>query len=244
MLSLLKAQSSRTLFLFLSFWLAMASGAYAGSVQSTPTLPPTNGAYVTNTFCQPNLLGPQGVCVENAQLFGFTGTTSTFDSSGQEIDSNVTFTADLYSYVGGVIGPLLGPVTLTGGIGILYAGRSTPSQLGTFNSTLTELDVTGTFHGPHGTFTLVAGLNPNLASTGQTTISEFSVSPALYEVDSYFDAFPEFSINGGPFMLDTVPRVLNLVATPEPGSGGLTALGLLGIVAVALRRRIGAGVSC
>ncbi len=55
---------------------------------------------------------------------------------------------------------------LAGPIGIFYAGRTSDSQLGTFTSTLTELDMTGMFNGH--TVEIMLGMP---ISSGPTTIT-------------------------------------------------------------------------
>ena len=122
---------------------ADAGVAKADIIQSTPSLPPA-GAYTSGDFCVQ--LGPGG-CVVNPALSGFTGTTSIFGSSGQSIDSSISLISNVYTDNGGNPGAFLGSLDLFGPIGILYSGRTSDTELGTFDLTLTELDLTGTFNG-------------------------------------------------------------------------------------------------
>jgi hypothetical protein len=122
----------------------------------------------------------------------------------------------------------LGHGTAGAPIGILYAGRMNNIQLGTFPSSLTELDMTGTFNGLW--FEVI--LNLNKTSMGPTTVWAPPGTP--YAVSSFFDVFAEISIAGGPFM-PGLPRTLTLT-TPEPSSAPLLVLALVG-VAGELRRR-------
>jgi len=210
--------------------------ARASVIQSSPSLPPQSGAYTTNTSCFPNL-GP-GVCIVGGSLHGFTGTTSTFDNSGQSIDSSITLTADVYTDVNNMPGTLIAPVLLQGPIGILYVGRMTDTELGTFTSNLTELDLKGTFHGVM-THTIEIMLNPMMSSTGPTTVqSTISMAPdGQFQVSSFFDVFAEISIDGGQFMPAPSSRTFTLTPTPEPRSVSLLALGVLGVLGK-LRRRL------
>lgn len=202
--------------------------ALADVIQPAPSLPPTAGSYTPGTICVP--LGP-GVCVVGASLGNFTGTTLIFGSGGQAIDSTVTLSANVYTDSGGSPGTFLAHLVLEGGIGILYAGRTSDTELGTFTSTLTELDLTGTFHGPT-THTIAVMLNPLMTSSGQTTVAP---SGSDFRIHSFFDVFVELSLDGGPFVAGP-PRTVTLVS-PEPGSASMLALGLIG-VAAELRRRV------
>ena len=207
----------------LAFVAAAVPVVQASAIQPTPSLPPSTGGYTTGTVCV--ALGP-GVCVAEADLHGFTGTTSIFDSSGQSIDSSITFTADVYTDVGGMPGTLIGPVTLVGPIGILYAGRTSDTELGTFTSSLTELDLMGAFNGHN----IEIILNPNMTSGGPTMVAP---SGGNFQITSFFDVFTELSLDGGPFNPGP-PRTFTLTSIPEPGSITMLALGVLGV----LRRKI------
>ena len=199
--------------------------AWADTIQPTPSLPPTTGGYTTGTLCVSLGLG---ACIVGASLHGFTGTISTFDSSGQSIDSSISLTADVYTDVSGMPGTLIGPVLLQGPIGILYAGRMTDMDLGTFTSSLTELDLTGMFNG----HSIELILNPMVTSSGPTTVSPYGND---FMVSSFFDVFTELSLDHGGF-IPGPQRTFTLMPTPEPGSISLLALGLAGI-AGELRRR-------
>ncbi|MGA9566901.1 MAG: PEP-CTERM sorting domain-containing protein [Candidatus Korobacteraceae bacterium] len=203
------------------------SVASASIIQSTPSLPP-EGAYTAATVCFPHL-GP-GICVVGASMHGFTGTTSTFDNQGQSIDSNISLTADVYTDVNGTPGTLIAPILLQGPIGILYAGRMNDSELGTFTSSMTEFDLTGTFHGVT-THTIEIILNPMMTSSGPTTVAQFGSD---FQITSFFDVFAEISLDSGPFMPAPSSRTFTL--TPEPGSISLMALGLLGVGGQVWRR--------
>jgi hypothetical protein len=217
MLSLRTWRNSLVAAMVLAAVAATIPVAWAGVIQPTPSLPPTSGAYTTGTLCVS--LGP-GVCIVGASLHGFTGTTSMFDNSGQSIDSSISLTADVYTDVSGMPGTLIGPVLLQGPIGILYANRMTDMDLGTFTSSLTELDLMGMFNG----HSIEIILNPMVTSSGLTTVAP---SGSDFQVSSFFDVFTEISVDGvsagpGP------ERTFTL--TPEPGSITLLALGMAGVI--------------
>jgi hypothetical protein len=203
--------------------------AQADVIQPTPSLPPQTGAYTTDTVCFPHL-GP-GVCIVGASLHGFTGTTSTFDSSGQSIDSSISLTAAVYTDVNGMPGTFIASVLLQGPIGILYVGRMNDMELGTFTSNLTELDLQGTFHGVM-THTIEIVLNPNYTSTGPTTVEPAGgrFPDGEFQISSFFDLFAELSLDGGQFMPAPSAPTFTLTPTPEPGSISLLALAVVGVL--------------
>ncbi len=224
--------------MLLTFLLALSFAAHADVVQDSPTLPPTTGAYTAPTICVQ--IGP-GVCIVNPRLFGFNGTTSTFSDMGQAIDSNIYFTADIYSETASRPGTFLGMLNLAGPIGIFYDGRSTADQLGTFTSTLTELDMTGMFNGH--SIEVILGMP---TSSGPTTITQLdplkNAPDGQFAVSSFFDVFAEISIDHGTFVQGPM-RTFTLNTVPEPGTLSMLALGLAGLSAGKLRRRIGSLLS-
>lgn len=211
--------------------LCAAPYSRADIVQSSASLPPATGSYTAGTICVHLGVMSGGVCVVGPSLHGFTGTTSTFGNSGQSIDSSISFGADIYTNNNGVPGTFLGRFSASGPIGILYAGRASDEQTGTFTSSLTELDLTGGFSG----HTLEVILGPQ-TSSGPTTVMP---SGSEFVVSSFFDVFAELSVDGGLFVAG--PQ-RTFVLTPEPGSASLLILGLVG-VAGELRRRARAVIS-
>ena len=88
--------------------------------------------------------------------------------TGESIDSNILFSADIYTDNGGHPGTFLGLLNLAGPIGIFYAGRTSDSELGTFTSSLTELDMTGM----PSTVTASKSCSRSTTSSGPTTITQ------------------------------------------------------------------------
>ncbi len=226
MLSMRRRRSFLAAAMLLAALLVVIPGASADIIQSTPSMPPEGGAYTAATICVQ--LGP-GVCVVNPALYGFNGTTRSIDNTGESIDSNIVFTAAIYTDTSGRPGTFLGFLHLAGPIGIFYAGRTSDSQLGTFTSTLTELDMTGMFNGH--SIEVMLGMP---TSSGPTSITP---SGGDFKVSSFFDVFAEISIDHGAFMAGP-ERTFTLQPIPEPGTVSLMTLGLIGLTAGELRRRI------
>ena len=210
----------------------------ANVIQPTSTLPPTVGGYVFPTFCA---TAPHGLsaCVENGFISGFFGLTTTYvttPSVAEEVDGKASFTADLFNDVGGTPGTIfLGSLSGPADIGFSFGGRTPTIQTGTFPSTITEFDFTGsltlmgTTHTLHG---ILAPSPPNPASTGTTTVTQVG---DFFEVSSFFDVFTELSIDGGPFG-QPVEHVVTLVA-PEPSPILLLLTGLAGVTLASRLRR-------
>jgi len=214
----------------LSVVAASAPVAQASIIQSSPSLPP-NGWYTAPTLCL-NLGG--GVCIVGAALKGFNGAVSIFDQTGQSVDASTSLDALVYTDVNNMPGMLIGPLSLSGPIGIFYAGRMDNTETGTWTSSLTELDLMGMFNG----HSIEVILNPSMTSSGPTTVMPFGnqFPDGEFQVSSFFDVFVEISIDHGGFMAGPM-RTFTLTPTPEPGSVTLLALGVLGITGK-LRRRL------
>jgi hypothetical protein len=125
--------------------------------------------------------------------------------------------------------PLLGSVALSGTVDFTVSGRTNNSELGTFATQLTALDLTGS--GGGHSFELM--LDPTKTSTGQTTISP---SGGDFRVSSFFDVFVELSIDGGTPVPDVASRHITLESVPEPGTAGLAFLGLTVLISVSRRK--------
>jgi hypothetical protein len=200
--------------------MAYGTLAHASLVQSTPQLPPPNGIYTLPLICLP------GFCVSGASIDNFH-TVSDIFGANETVTSTANFAAQVFTNVGGSPGSLLGSLSVGGNVDFTYFGRTSPTQLGTFNAQITDFDFTGAFAG-HA-FAIMQ--NPAFPSTGVTTISE--IADRKFLVTSFFDVFAELSIDGGPFVPGP-PRHTVVQAVPEPASG---VLAILGIFAFALRRR-------
>jgi hypothetical protein len=149
-------------------------------------------------------------------------------------------TADLYQNVGGVPGPFVTSLVMTGEMDITSFSKSSPTGTGDFSAQLTSLDRGGSFVGPTGMRALDAGLDPSDMSPGMTSIDPVSSGPDLFRVISFFDVFIDLSVDGMPFALGA-ERVATLVETPEPRFYlPFVAFACIGLNHLSRRRRLAA----
>jgi hypothetical protein len=213
-----------------SMLIALAAGltaARADLLQPTATLPPPAGLYGLPLVC----ITP--VCLENASVSGFQDTLDLLSGGNELVSTTAIFAAEIFQNSGGNPGADLGPLSIAGTMNFTYFGRSLATPLGTFNAQITDFDFAGMFNG----HPFEIKQNPSIATTGQTTINQVPAS-GMYQVSSFFDVFAELSLDNGSFVPGP-ERVSTLTAAaPEPGSAGLGALGLLGLVRMAFGCRI------
>lgn len=204
--------------------------SWADVIQSTVELPPLSGSYTLGGICVSAL----NRCTEDATVSGFM-ITNEFELGVNEIvETNASYSADIFTDNGGVPGTFLGHLSLTGTADFAYEGRN-PSvdPLGTFATDLTDFDFTGMLNGK----TFEVKQDPENASAGSTTILETTfVPPIEYSVSSSLDIFADYSFNGSPFVM-APERIATLNAVPEPVLGSLATSILVGGLGFALRRR-------
>lgn len=205
--------------------------AFADLFEPDPFVPPADSVYTVANTCVSVL------CLENITISNFTNITSQIVGGNQLTKADVSLNASAFQNTSpgtppGTPGNFIGPIQLNGEMDVTYFNKTTASEFGTFSDKITFLDLSGTFHGLTGTHTITATLNPNEASTGQTTVTRIGTEPPEFRISSFFDVFAEISIDGGPF----VPgpgRVAQLGETPEPAYYG--AVGIL-LAAMLVRR--------
>jgi len=172
-------------------------------------------------------------------VFGFNVTNRQEVGGNEVVDTTATYSADIFTDIGGSPGVFLGHLNLAGTAQFTYTGRNPAvNPLGTFPTELTAFD----FQGMLGGNTLEVKKNPAHASSGQTTILVNSIVPTVtYKVSSSLQIFALFSFNGGQFM-EAPPRTAGLIPSPqvvpEPASGVLAGILLAGMAGIASRRRL------
>ncbi len=192
-----------------SVFLSFSPALYADVVDPTSALPPSNSVYQVSPTC---ILV---VCLTNIQLSNFNTFSSAIIGGNEVTMSNLDLTANLFQNVGGVAGPFIGPLALTGQVDITYFSKTSLLGVGSFSAQITSLDVSGSFVGLTGPHTIDAMLDPSKTSTGVTTVTLISSMPDEFRISSFFDVFPELSIDGGPFVPG--PERVGVLGTPEPG---------------------------
>jgi hypothetical protein len=112
----------------------------------------------------------------------------------------------------------LGPITLTGPVEMVHYDRML-STTGTFDAEIVSMSLSSG--------DLMIREDPGRASTGRTDIAD--LGGELYQIDSFFDVYTEYSPDGGSNWYDSDGST-NIYLVPEPATiilfslGGLTLL--------------------
>jgi hypothetical protein len=194
--------------------------AQASVISNTPDpLPPGSGYVLTSGL--PVCFASVQICATAGTLSNFSNITSTFDAAGQELHFSGVVTATLTN----LSNQPEGTVTLTGPVGETILGRTSATQLGTWSTKVTSLDLTGSFDNVGVAVTQDPG-NPSL---GQTTIAALGQQ---FLTTSFFDVFVDVALATVPPQAAEVgPLHAELQAVPEPASLALLLLPLAGFVA-------------
>jgi PEP-CTERM motif len=211
---------------FAAFMLAILPSAWASVIYSTPTLPVLGAGYTSasGAGCFPVV----GVCVAPGTFTPTSVVLSTFDASGQNIIATLSYTGMLTTLANVPIGP----VNLLGTMEQEVLGRTFATELGTWETELVALSLSGTVLG----HTLTLTLDGSMPSTGQTSIIAVGNPEApMFSIDSFFDVFVELRLdtvpplvaNRGPVHLSLGPGTPS--PAPEPTSLALIGLGFAGL---------------
>ncbi len=216
----------RTGLLTASIFLGVSPSLHASVLGPNSALPPVNSVF----FFSPTCIST--VCLSDIQLSGFRTFSTTIVGGDEVTMSYVDLTASLFQNAGGVDGPFISPLRLTGEMDTTYFAKPSRFGAGTFSSEITSLDLSGSFIGSTGRQTIDLMLDPAQMSTGEITAALMSTGPEVWQLSGFFNVFTELSINGAPFVPG--PVSFGSLGTPEPASYLLIGLGL----AFLLTRRI------
>jgi hypothetical protein len=208
------------------------AAAKAGYISNTASLPVLGVPYTSTTSA--GCFAAAGVCVTSGNLTFDSVTSATFNASGQDIVSNVTYVGALTT----IANTPIGSITLTGTVEQEVLGRTTSTETGTWTTDLLLLSLGGPLMG----HTLTLALDPSQTSSGTTSITPFGTGTFL--INSFFDVFVELELDSNPpLSTDRGPIQLTLssvAAVPEPSAWAMMILGFAGIGAVSYRRRLAA----
>jgi hypothetical protein len=200
--------------------------ARASIISTTSTLPVLGVPYASSggVGCFPAV----AVCVEPGTFVLTSVVSSTFNALGQDIITNTSYLGTLTTLAHVPIGP----VSLSGTVEQEVLGRTSPTELGTWDTEIVALSLSGPVLGHTLTLTL-DGSTPSLGSTSITLAGP----DGPFRIDSFFDVFVELSLDTVPPLVTTRGPV-HLSLVPEPSSLALLAGGLVAFAA--WRRRTAA----
>jgi hypothetical protein len=201
----------------------LTGSAEASVITASPSLPLLDVPYTSPTGA--GCFTVIGVCVTPGAFTMTSVTSSVFDTLGQEIDAQAVYNGTLTT----LGGALIGPISLTGTVDQRVEGRVSDTELGSFKTDVTGLDMSGLVLG----HTLMMGLNPNPAepSTGITSIVALNRG---FEINSFFDVFVELSLDGGPGK--PLHEITLVAGAPEPSTWAMMLVGFAGLGFAARRR--------
>lgn len=130
--------------------------------------------------------------------------------------------------ISGIGGPYI-PIHLEGPVETNAYGRTAPGQTGNFQTEMIAMSLTGNV----GTQTVMIRESPTLPSLGQTSILP---EGGMFRIDSFFDVFTELSLDGGQSWIPSDAST-HVDLVPEPASGMLMMLALIGAGACGRRRK-------
>jgi hypothetical protein len=186
--------------------------ALAAVISSTPTLPLLGVPYSspTGVGCFPTA----GFCIEAGSLTFTALSSKNFNTSGEDLTMQASYTGTLTDGSNHILGPLL----LTGSVEEEVLGRTFSTETGSWNTKLLSLALSGLLQG----HTLSLGLGPS-DSTGTDSIDP--IGDGSFRIDSFFDVFVDLTFDTTtPLHATRGPVLLTLPPTLVPAPAGLSLL--------------------
>jgi hypothetical protein len=208
---------------------AMVAGSAEATVySSSPTLPLIGVPFISAEGA--GCFGVAAICVTPGAITQTNLLSATFTTAGQDILTDAVYSAM-------VTGAINQTVTLTGTVEEVVLGRTFSTEIGSFDTEITALTLTGAVGGNTLTLTLDTS-NPAHVSTGETTLA---ADGSVFKIDSFFDVFVELSLDSVvPLHASVGP--IRLAAVPEPSTWAMLLAGFGGLAFFGARRRARAAV--
>ena len=207
--------------------LAVATSARATVISNSPNLPVLGVGYHASVGagCFPLA----GVCVAPGTITPTSVVTNFFDADGQNILMNVSYTGLLTNLADVPIGPINPLGTMHEEI----LGRTSNTELGSWNTEILSLSLSGPVLG----HTLTIVLDGAHASTGVTSVAFVgSTSEPKFRIDSFFDVFVDLTLDTNPPLHTTRGPIRATLGVPEPGTLALLGFGVVGSAFMRRRR--------
>ena len=217
----------------------LAAAAFGGAAQAAPmpvatpdmTLIPlvsSDAGYVLNGPSSCGDFSGSEFCITGALHLMFPPPLSISFIGGNEVE---TVNSEIIAQVTVNGGPDI-TATLSGPTTVTAFGRTSDSEAGTFAVQM-EWDLTGSI----GSIAAEFASRADAPTTGSDTFAEISGQDYT---TSYFDVYPQVSVDGGPFtpVLGAAGQPqAQLEALPEPASPAILGVGLAALTLVRVRRR-------
>ncbi len=178
-------------------WIASAGStrldAFDTGVETTSELPPNRGEYRAPAQVAAEFLSPL-VQLVLEDIRKRPGAVQSREVSGN--DEIVTYDTTLTA-IATVPGGVPEAVELSGQVRSMAIDKAI-REAGTFQTEILSMDLRGTIAG----LPVILRESPTLASTGEATI--VALPDGNFQVDSFFDVFPEVSIDGGQAFVPSV----------------------------------------
>jgi len=190
----------------------LASPFYVGS---SPLVPPPDGVYLTPQQVHAEYMdGALDIILRDIRHSGFTNINRT-PSSGNTFE---TFNSTVMGNVSVNNSPFQ-PISLSGPVAVELFNY-TPNNTGTFNTEMTQLDLSNG--------SVMIRESPTLSSLGTTTITD--IGGGQFRIDSFFDIFTELSLDGGnSWTPSTGSTHVDLANTPLPSTWLMLLSGFIGL---------------